>query len=404
MKRIIITLALLLSAAVPAFAQATAGATFIYGQYQWFDNNGTVLSGGKICTFAAGSATPHSTWSDSGLSVLNTNPVILNSGGRASIYLDGTNYKIQVLSAGTDNTCATGTTIYTQDNVEDLANVFFNTKVTANTIYAGPSTGSPAIPAFRVLGAADLPNTIVTTTSTGIQANFAPGLVSNYTTILCNNATLLEITGIAGGTAGQRVRFVSKGAGIVSFAHQNVGSTAANRLINDATSADTSLQAGVGAAEYTFDGVTQRWRLTFHNQGGWITRTFSAGNFTGNGGMTWTVAGGFVSRDAYLLQGNTLLYSVVIVGSTIGGAPSTALQIAIPSDPTGGAGHQYTAAAGVIQRQASVLTNNNVGSVGMISAAPGATLYQVFLDAVGATNWTASANTAVETMVSIEVQ
>lgn len=285
-NRLLLTLALLCGFAAPSFAQATAGAAFLYGHYTFLDNNGAPLAGGKLCTFAAGSSTPHGTWSDSGLTVLNANPVILDTAGRPwngvneiNLYLDGTSYKLQLLTAGTTTDCSTGATIWTADNIEDLANVFFNTKQTANTVYAGPTSGGTAIPSFRALVAADIipsPWTVVTTVSTGTQDNFAPGL-SNNTILRCNNATALTIDGFASGVTGQHIYVVSVGAGQVNFAHQAAGSTAANRLINFATlgaagaaSGLTSLAAGIGTAEFIYDGTTSRWRLVSHEQGDWI--------------------------------------------------------------------------------------------------------------------------------------
>lgn len=84
---------------------------------QFFDNNGTVMNAGKVCTYATGTSTPRVTFSDNA-GTANTNPVILNASGRATIYVDtALSYRFQVRTAGTDTTCATGTVIYTQDGV-----------------------------------------------------------------------------------------------------------------------------------------------------------------------------------------------------------------------------------------------------------------------------------------------
>lgn len=50
--------------------------------WQFFDNQGRVLQGGKLFTYLAGSTTPTPTWIDYLLAVANANPVILNSAGR----------------------------------------------------------------------------------------------------------------------------------------------------------------------------------------------------------------------------------------------------------------------------------------------------------------------------------
>jgi len=63
---------------------------------QFFDNNGNILSGGKIYTYAAGSTTPQATYIDATGGTPNTNPIVLNSAGRAAtaIWLSqGVSYK-----------------------------------------------------------------------------------------------------------------------------------------------------------------------------------------------------------------------------------------------------------------------------------------------------------------------
>ena len=49
---------------------------------QFFDNNGTPLSGGKIYTYAAGTTTPRETYTTASNASLHTNPIVLDSAGR----------------------------------------------------------------------------------------------------------------------------------------------------------------------------------------------------------------------------------------------------------------------------------------------------------------------------------
>ena len=49
---------------------------------QFFDDNGTPLVGGKLYTYASGTTTPIATYTTSAGTVANTNPIILNAGGR----------------------------------------------------------------------------------------------------------------------------------------------------------------------------------------------------------------------------------------------------------------------------------------------------------------------------------
>ena len=69
---------------------------------QFFDNNGNPLVGGKLYTYAAGTTTPLVTYTSSSGGTANTNPIILNAGGRvpAEIWLtDGSVYKFVLYDA-----------------------------------------------------------------------------------------------------------------------------------------------------------------------------------------------------------------------------------------------------------------------------------------------------------------
>ena len=80
---------------------------------QFFDNNGVVLSGGKIYTYQAGTTTPATTYTSSTGLVANTNPVVLDSAGRLAtqIWLDANAAYKFVLKTSAD------TLIGTYDNV-----------------------------------------------------------------------------------------------------------------------------------------------------------------------------------------------------------------------------------------------------------------------------------------------
>jgi len=102
-----------------AFAQTTA--LLPWQPTQFADNSGKILSGGKVCTYAAGTSTGLATYTDSTGATPNSvppNAIVLDSSGRANIWLSQDRaYKITVLTAGTDNTCSTGTTIRTVDQI-----------------------------------------------------------------------------------------------------------------------------------------------------------------------------------------------------------------------------------------------------------------------------------------------
>jgi hypothetical protein len=58
-------------------------------EFQAIDADGHPYAGGTLATYVPGTSTPKSTWQDEGLTALNTNPVVLNSAGRAILWGDG---------------------------------------------------------------------------------------------------------------------------------------------------------------------------------------------------------------------------------------------------------------------------------------------------------------------------
>jgi hypothetical protein len=114
---------------------------------------------GFICTYAAGTTTPLSPFSNPALSAAHHNPIQLNAAGRPvtwagsselSIYLDDVSYKFVLYGPGTGNTCngtAVGTLIKSIDNVYDLAALFranFATQLDDKVCHASQMTGANA--------------------------------------------------------------------------------------------------------------------------------------------------------------------------------------------------------------------------------------------------------------------
>lgn len=85
--------------------------------WQFFDNNGTILSGGKLYTYAAGTTTPLTTYTSSSGAVANTNPIILDSAGRVpyEIWINTTSTAKFILRDSTD------VLIGTWDNIPSYA-------------------------------------------------------------------------------------------------------------------------------------------------------------------------------------------------------------------------------------------------------------------------------------------
>ncbi len=78
---------------------------------QVFDDYGEILAGGTIDTYQAGTTTPLATYQDLNGATPNTNPVVLNAAGRATVRVtNGTAYKFVVKDSD-------GNTITTLDNI-----------------------------------------------------------------------------------------------------------------------------------------------------------------------------------------------------------------------------------------------------------------------------------------------
>ncbi len=61
---------------------------------QFSDANGVPLAGGFVYSYAAGTTTPLATYQDALGAAANTNPVVLDAAGSASIWLSAAAYKI----------------------------------------------------------------------------------------------------------------------------------------------------------------------------------------------------------------------------------------------------------------------------------------------------------------------
>jgi hypothetical protein len=123
---------------------------------QFFDNDGNVLSGGKIYTYLAGSSTNVATYTTSSGSIAHSNPIILDSAGRVpsgEIWLtDGISYKFVLNNSS-------NTLIGTYDNIVGINSNFVNftneqeiqtatasqTVFTLTTMQYQPGTGSLSV-------------------------------------------------------------------------------------------------------------------------------------------------------------------------------------------------------------------------------------------------------------------
>ena len=275
--------------------------------------------------------------------------------------------------------------------------------VVGATYYVASTPGQMTATApanIQALGAADTPSslilssargssvTVVTKTDTGTLNDWAPG-ISGSTVIRLNNASALSIQGLSsvGVSPGTRVTLLSVGAGHVYLVHENGGSSAANRLTNFATTGTTPLAAGLGSAEYVYDGTASRWRLVQHSQGAPISFTPTV---AGSGGMTITSLA--INTAKYYLMGRVVrLYYNLSFGTS--GTPGL---VTVAANP-------YTLLAATEYMLVRVLDNGSY-KTGLCNTNP-STQVNCSSDLTGIGTWANSAsNSSLIAMLTFEVQ
>lgn len=228
---------------------------------QLFDNNGVPLAGGKLYTDAAGTTTPKATYTNADGNVANANPVVLDSAGRADVWLSGA-YKMTLKDA-LDNT------IWVVDNVTGLPTdlPLWLTVSGTDALFAEPQNA--AVPSYSTNQTFFF---IATATNTSAVTINISGLGAKA--ILKNGATALIAGDIMAGAViqisydGTQFQLVSTPAatylnkalgGTVSGATTFSGATTLSAITNTGckirdTGGDNTLRFGPGV-NYTADRV-----------------------------------------------------------------------------------------------------------------------------------------------------
>jgi len=115
MRKLALLLIFLMIFTLPAFCQ-TSVALMPIPRIQWFLPNGTPNAGGCLFFTQSGTSTPAPTFVDVNGVIMNSNPVILDSSGYATVYLEDIEYGVAEWSAGGSN-CASGSQIWSQQGV-----------------------------------------------------------------------------------------------------------------------------------------------------------------------------------------------------------------------------------------------------------------------------------------------
>lgn len=244
-----------------------------------------------------------------------------------------------------------------QDEVTAIENALLN-----GIAHNVAITGTFSVSGLSTLAGVTGGWTVVTSTATGTQDDFDPGIVG-HTIIRLNNASLLTITGLTAGVSGQMVWLLSVNSQ-VNLSYQT-GSTASHQLFNVITSAPTPMLGG--AALYIYDGTSSRWRLAYHRQGTPITATFADSNYSG--GATdgnWALGSGDVTTMTYWVDGKNVFLKFYLESTTVANTP-TELRI------NSGAWGSFTVTKTVARP--CVYNDNAAGLTGGIVIAPTTATY-----------------------------
>lgn len=147
-------------------------------------------------------------------------------------------------------------------------------------------------------------------------------------------------------------------------------------LLGQAASAVVATSAGTAGQVFTSNGASADPSFQAITFADWVAVTFAAGNFTANGAQTWTVASGDVGLNRYVRLGKTLIWSVTLNQTTVGGTPNTNLILTLPASLT---------AAGT-NSGSFFYTDNGTGGSGLWLAS--GTTILLFVVSLG--NWTAA--------------
>ena len=244
--------------------------------WQFFDDNGATLTGGLLYTYAAGTTTPLTSYTDSTGATANTNPIVLDSAGRVAgeVWLTtGSNYKFVLKTSA-------GVTIWTNDNIAGVP----ASSITSLRLN-GATSGYVDLQTVPIAGA----NTITFPAATGTVL-LDPNTAFTGTTTFQTISATQDINGRTFNASGSiTIGSYLYGSGTGQFkipagtTAQRAGSFTGIGSITGTTLALSSVASGAAyvGATITGTGVTAGTRITE-----FLTGTGGAGTYTVSASQT----------------------------------------------------------------------------------------------------------------------
>jgi hypothetical protein len=197
-RQILLSLIVFLSAAI-GLAQQPAAVVMPWPRACFYDGNGAVLSGGKLYSYSSGTTTPLSTFVDSSGTIQNTNPITLDAGGCAGVWIGPSSYKFKL-------TDSAGAQIWVTDNVSDVGQLSYT-----KFVYLLPA-GQAQQNVIGPLGANYFVGLTPHTTSTGVRVSL---LAPSFTLDTVSNPPGVSVTQPA--LAGQTYTIPDPGSPTAAF-------------------------------------------------------------------------------------------------------------------------------------------------------------------------------------------
>jgi hypothetical protein len=281
---------------------------------QFFDNNGTPLVGGLLYVYTAGTTTPVTTYTNPSGTVNNTNPIVLDAGGRTpeQIFVNGgVLYKFILKNSA-------NVTIGTYDNIPAIDDpTTFNNLITVtgtNTLI-GTST-----PPNNVYAAGMTLSFVIANTNTGAVTIDVDGLGAKEITV--GTTTLIAGQLNAGGIAaieydGTRFQLMNA-SGAAAFTNLTATSITATNITTTNTTT-TNLRVSTitdlaGGNTATINGMTP----TAQSLQGFRNRIINGAMVIAQRGTTFNSIADFTyTVDRWLYQGASSKFNIVQNGGGV---------------------------------------------------------------------------------------